>query len=119
MEDRTSRQDAHWHSLVDLDLTGFHIIMMTEVFETDDRGNRVTVLGHFKDKLIARVFKEAQRSGFTNLQSCNTLVLTNGVTGFILTGEETKQHDEEKLRAELRREELERLTPDQRAILGL
>ncbi len=47
---------ADINSLVGQDLSGFKVLVMTEVFKVDDDGRRSKSIGYFKDVNIAQAF---------------------------------------------------------------
>lgn len=107
------------NELLEKDLTGFKIVVMTEVFEVNEDGRKSKSIGFFKDPTVAKVFASAQTDA-TWHQTCLQPVLTNGVIGWVIgTKTPVKLFDDEKEAAELRAKAIAKLSPEERALLGL
>jgi len=105
--------------LINADLKGFHIAEMTEVFRVDRDGERVHSVGLYKTEPLAYGFVEIQEEAeMSFFRVSRVIVLTDGVTGFIL-GEAIGVIDEEMIRTSIRNTALAKLTKIERSVLGL
>ncbi len=100
------------------DLNGFKVIEMTEVYRMDVDGRKTASLGFFKDPNIAGAFAGAQKDA--NYHKTHTVfVLTNGEVGYVIeTQESVKLFDDEKEAVDLRKKAIEKLSPNERKLLG-
>lgn len=119
-----SSQGGHVTDKVDInavvgqDLSGFKVIIMTEVFKTDDDGRRSRSLGYFKDVTIAKAFAGSQTDAPWH-KTRDVYVLTDGKVGFLLnTSESVQILEDEKVLVQIREKALAKLTPAERKILG-
>lgn len=108
--------------LVGYDLKRFTIREMLEVFHVDERGIRSgsdSSVGFFHSRHVGEAFAELHSS--KDYYSTRTaLVLTDGVVAFVLDSHEpVKMFNDEEETLKLREEALKKLTPSERAILGL
>ena len=102
---------------VGMNFDGFTIQEYTEVYRTDEYGNRANSLGCFRDKEIAESVAQSR----VDAAWCKTRaihLLTNGKVGFRV-GERVTLVDEEAAIAEVRGAALAKLTPAERKILGV
>lgn len=103
--------------LHNIDLSRFHVIEMTGAYSTNDDGRRDSEpIGFFKDAKIAAAFV-----GKDHYKETGTVfMLTDGETGFIIdTHTPVKFFDDEEEMVRLRKEAIAKLSPEDRAILGL
>lgn len=105
-------------SLIGLKLDGYAVVAMTEVYKTDDDGHEVKSLGFFRDGNVARAWALGQTDAAWH-KTREVLVITNGERYFIFGGGEITVRDDEQAALEVRRAALAKLSPEERAVLGL
>jgi len=106
--------------LVGLDLVGFQITQMMEVFVTDDEGSKTRTVGYFKDPDIAVVFARINNGGTSRYETGPALILTNGLIGYPVNNQEPANiFDEESQVKAIRSKILSKLLPGERKILGV
>ncbi len=109
---------AKLKDLVGQDLKKFKIVEMTEVYQTDVEGRgKTNTVGFFKNPDIAKAFAEGHDYTF---QTAASLVLTDGVTGFVIESQEPVKFfsDEEEV-LKLKEKAMKKLTPAERKLLRL
>lgn len=106
--------------LVGKDLVGFQILLMAEAYRTNDDGRKTKSIGFFKDPAVAQAFIGMQNDSAW-IRVAVVYVLTNGKVGYVIDGmqEKVKLFDDEQEAARLRQQILGKLTPEQRALLGV
>ncbi|KKR48588.1 MAG: hypothetical protein UT86_C0004G0074 [Candidatus Magasanikbacteria bacterium GW2011_GWC2_40_17] len=111
-----------WEELKQLtgkDLKGFQILLMAEVYKKNEDGRKTGSVGFFKNPAIAQAFVGEQNDAPWH-GIAGVYVLTNGKVGYVLdTGEKVTFFDDEQEAVRLRQKILEKLTPGQRALLGV
>ncbi|MDO8495267.1 MAG: hypothetical protein Q7S32_01915 [bacterium] len=109
--------DNRAEKLVGIDLTGFWVGEMTEVYRTDEDGRKVESLGFLHNEDVAKAFAEALNdSNYTKIGKA--FVLTNGKEGF-LVGQPVILLNEREIEANVRIMIMGKLSPAQRKLLGL
>ena len=105
--------------MVGIELIGFKIVEMTEVYHVDLDGRKDGTRGFFKDKDIAVAFTEYQiDSSF--YKTDKAFVLTNGVVGYVVGQQESVElFDDESEALKLREKVIAKLSPADRLILGI
>lgn len=88
--------------LIGMDLAGFRVCWMYEVYEINEDGRWRSCLGHFEDPEIAQAFLESRRPGFMGLNMRQVLAAKNEHIALILNGAKAMLHDEQSLRKKLR-----------------
>jgi hypothetical protein len=104
--------------LVGKSLTDFSVRTMTEVFRTNDDGLKVKAVGYFFDPQVAQGWVD----GMTNKHYYGTvhvLVLTDGERAFLLDPTRVEITGDEHAKLEIRDKALAKLTPSERAVLGI
>lgn len=113
-----SRKDKI-EDLIGKELKGFSIIMMTEVFRTNDDGQDVGSIGYFKGRDIAVAFAGTQTDA-NFFKTRQALVLTNGTSGYLIENRDpVKLFDDEEELHEIKMKAVAKLTPTERKLLGL
>ena len=98
-------------------LTGFTVEEYTEVFRVNEDGLKTKTIGFLKDNTIAVAWKDMQ----TNPAWCKTAkgyVLTNGKIGFLIEAYGEILNDEQAA-IEVRENALNKLSEEEKKILGL
>ena len=105
--------------LVGLNLSNFKVIEMTEVYRTNEDGNKSSSVGFFKNPNIAQGFAEAQTDSSFH-KTASRYVLTDDFVGYVLGEKEAiNLFDDETEALNLRKQIAAKLSPAQRKILGL
>ena len=101
--------------MIGIDLSGFQVRKLFEVYKTNDDGRKVSSLGFFKSEKIAKGFAKIQVDANWHKVKGN-YILTDGKIGFvlgtfinILDDEEAKLAIAEKARLKLTSEEADAL----------
>ncbi|OQA39526.1 MAG: hypothetical protein BWY51_00125 [Parcubacteria group bacterium ADurb.Bin316] len=103
--------------LVGTSLTEFSVLEYTEVFRVDEDGHKRTTLGFFQDDSIAIAWKNLQKdSNFCQTQKA--LVLTDGTNGFMI-GPTIEILNDERATLAIRKGALDKLSPEEKKVLGL
>lgn len=100
-----------------LDSEGFSVKSLAGVYMTNENGMRVKTLGFFKDWNVAGAFAQSQKDA-SHHKVAESFVLTNGKHGFVI-GEPVTLLDDEKATLEIREKALAKLSPEEKAVLGL
>jgi len=102
-----------------MDLSGFSVEAYTEVYRVDDDGMPSKSIGFFKDPTVAKAFADNVTDSAWH-KTAKHLILTNGKVGVILdTKRDVKLFDDEQEAVRLRQVALDKLTSEDRALLGL
>ena len=106
--------------LVGAELSNFKVLLMTEVYQTNEDGRKVSSLGFFKDKSIAKAFAGIQIDA-NYYQTSPDFVLTNGLVGYVINNsvEPIKLFDDEEEMVKIREKILSKLSPEEQHILGI
>ncbi|HBC70617.1 TPA: hypothetical protein DCZ46_01475 [Candidatus Campbellbacteria bacterium] len=106
--------------LVGAELSNFKVLQMTEVYQTNEDGRKVTSLGFFKDEDIAKAFSKVQINANYH-QTSPAFVLTNGLVGYVINNsvEPIKLFDDEEEMVKIREKILSKLSPEEQHILGI
>jgi hypothetical protein len=107
------------NDLIGKDLSYFKIEEIVEVYGVDEDGLNPNSIGCFRNPTIASAFAGPQNSS-NQIKTRKRLVLSDGITAYGLNSIEIKKFfndEEEALR--LKNEALEKLSPEQRTLLGL
>ncbi|MDD2935335.1 MAG: hypothetical protein PHX25_02560 [Candidatus Pacebacteria bacterium] len=109
---------AKLKDLVGVDLSKFKILQMTEVYETNEDGRRVSSVGFFKNENIAKAFAKVQIDANYH-RTDPAFVLTNGIVGFIIDDsvEPIKIFDDEKEMVKIREKILSKLSTEEQHII--
>lgn len=91
---------------------------MTEVYETNEDGRRVSSVGFFKNENIAKAFAKVQIDANYH-RTDPAFVLTNGIVGFIIDDsvEPIKIFDDEKEMVKIREKILSKLSTEEQHII--
>lgn len=106
-------------NFVQRDLKGFQILIMYEVYRTNEDGIQVKSLGFFRNYDLAKVFAATQQdSSFHQIRSVR--VLTDNEVAFLIDTATTVNLVDEKAETErLREAALAKLSLEERKILEL
>lgn len=105
-------------ALVGKDLSGYRILLMTEVYRIDSDGRKSESFGFFKNADIATAFAESQKDA-NWYKTCTCLILTDGVDGYKIDEQSpVKLFDDEAEALAIRKKVLAKLSPSDRKILG-
>lgn len=106
--------------LVGVDLTGFKVVLMTEVYRVNDDSLKTASLGFFRDTNVASVFAGAQTDSDWH-KTAPALVLTDGKIGVVIDQKSgfVKLFDDEQEALKLREVAVAKLSPAERKLLGL
>ena len=105
--------------LVGVDLSGFKVVQMTEVYRVDDDGRKTLSLGFFRDTNVATAFAGAQRDSDWH-KTASAFVLTDGKIGVVIDQIGfVKLFDDEREALRLREVAVAKLSPAERKLLGL
>jgi hypothetical protein len=104
--------------LTGMDLAGFEIVEMTEVYRVNEDGQKSTSLGFFKNANIAEAFAGTQRDKDYHRTS-KALVLTNNVLYFVIHEQVTVNvfNDEEEV-LKIKAAVMAKLSPAERKLFG-
>ncbi|HVY35738.1 MAG TPA: hypothetical protein VG982_00460 [Candidatus Paceibacterota bacterium] len=110
---------AKLSELIGKDLSSYKIEKLHEVWSTDEEGLRSRAIGAFKSKTVAKAFAGNSKEGW-GTSVYPVTVLTDGVNTFAIENERVVNvfNDEEKAN-EMRQKAIAKLSPADRAILGL
>lgn len=104
--------------LIGKDLKGFEIVEMTEVYRVDEDGRKSRSLGFFKDPNTASAFAGVQTDP-TWHRTGQALVLTNGITGYVVMQQEpVKLFDDEAEALDIKKKAVAKLSQAERKLLG-
>ena len=103
--------------LIGKSLSGFTVEKRTEVYRTNEDGRKNKSLGFFRDENIAMAFAGIQKDANWH-KTAAALILTDGKDGFLL-GESVALLNDEKGLLEVRERVKEKLTPEERRVLGI
>ena len=106
-----------------LDLVGkplhdFSVRVMTEVYRTDEDGRKVKAVGYFFDPQVAQGWVDGMTDKHYH-KTVHVLVLTDGTRAFLLNSETVEITGDEQAKLEIQDKALAKLTPAERAVLGL
>lgn len=105
--------------LIGKDLSNFKIEEMVQIYQVDEDGTNPKTIGCFKNHTIAAAFAGPQINA-NQTKTAKILVLTDGVVGYGLKSKEVvKFFNDEEEALRLKNEALEKLSPEQRTLLGL
>jgi len=105
--------------LIGKSLKDFQVIEMTEVYAVNEDGCKSKSIGFFRDPKVAGAFAKAQIDAAW-YKTEKKFVLTDGNVGYVIdTLDSVKMMDDEKETLELRKKIFEKLSPEERAILGV
>ncbi len=105
-------------SLVGLRLDGYMVEKMAEVYKTDVDGMKTNTVGYFRNGQVAAAWAQGQTDPF-NHKTAEVLVVTNGERHFSFGGQPISLFDDEQAALEVREKALAKLSPEERAVLGL
>lgn len=106
-------------SIVGQDLTGYKVVVMTEVFRVNQEGRKTSVVGYFKSAVIAKGFAEMQTDANWH-KTGPAHVLTDGKLAYLLASDErVKLFNDEAEAEHIRRHARAKLSPTERQLLGL
>lgn len=104
--------------LVGLDLKGFKIVEMTEVYMVNEDGRKYNSLGFFKEPNIAIAFADMQTDANWH-KTGQALVLTDGTIGYVIEEQKpVKLFNDEAEALEIKKSALAKLSTVERKILG-
>jgi hypothetical protein len=105
--------------LIGKNLANFTIQELTEVYETDVEGRgKIKSIGFFKNETIATGFAGNQTDAYLH-KTQKVILLTDGKDAFIVNAEPVKLLDDEEAALEIRNKALDKLSPQERELLGL
>ena len=104
--------------LVGQTLDGFRVETLFEVYPVDYDGRRSKPGSFFRNENIAKAWAGIQDGGEHHNRVAPQIVLTNGTIGFII-GRSVALLDDEAEALKVRNAALEKLTPEEREVLGL
>jgi len=111
--------EAKLADLVGKDLSGFKIVEMTEVYNSNEDGRRTSSVGFFKDSDIAKAFAGSQTDSFF-FKTQTKLVLTDGKVGYVIDKvDSVTLFDDEKVVLTIKENALKKLTPAERKIFSM
>ncbi len=117
MTHTTKAQDL-LKSLIGQDLSEYHIMSVSEVYQVEERGIKTGTLGFFKNPDIAKAF--ANQKDTDRFRTSEILVLSNGTQGVTLgTAEIVTFFDDEEETQKIKEKAIAKLSPEERKILGL
>jgi hypothetical protein len=106
--------------LLGKDLNSFTLEQLYEVWTTDEKGFATTPLGAFKKETLAKAFAGNDKSSWGAPTIIPVTVLTDGKLVFAIDKtREIKLFNDEEQAVELRQKALAKLSPEDKAILGL
>lgn len=104
--------------LVGKDLKGFAVQELTEVYRLNEDGSaKAKSIGFFRDETIAKAFAQHQTDANFH-KTTKEFLLTNGEVAFLL-GESVTLFNDEKTVLEIKKRVLDKLTLEERKILGI
>lgn len=115
---RTTEAQDLLKSLIGQDLSEYHIMSMSEVYQVDEKGIKTGTLGFFKNPDIAKAF--ANQKGTNYFRTSEILVLSNDTQGVTLDAAEIVTFfDDEEETQKIKEKAIAKLSPEERKILGL
>ncbi|HOX60923.1 MAG TPA: hypothetical protein PLV72_02875 [Candidatus Magasanikbacteria bacterium] len=104
--------------LLEGDWTGWRIEKVVEVYNTNDDGQRTSVVGYFRDQTIAWAF--VMEDAGNHRKSKLVSIFTNGIRAYILGDpQDVKFFDEKAESTRLKKRALAKLTESEKELLGL
>lgn len=106
--------------LVGKTLTAFKVQEVIKIVRVNEDGLNPQTLGYFKDPTVADAFAGPQVNG-NQIRTRPILVLTDGTTAYEFNEDESpvKFFNDEEEAKKLKEKILEKLTPEERKLLGL
>lgn len=101
------------------DLKDFRLVQMFEVFDTDEEGQRRKPFGVLGDEELAKAWSATKPSSWHPNSVRKIWVLTNGKLGFVVLPEQVYLVDDEKARRDVTAKALDKLSPEERKVLGV
>ena len=98
-------------------LSSFSIEEYTEVYMVNTDGRKTKSHGFFKDENTAKAFAQNQTDA-DYFRTEKTFILADGKIGFAL-GESVTLVDDEQIALDMKEKALQKLSPEERKILGL
>lgn len=111
-------QNGELSTWVGTSLDGFTVRLATEVYRTDEDGKKAVTIGYFLGGNVAKAWAQSQTDA-NYVQSCEVLIITNGQTHYLFQGQDITLHSDEEAALEVREKALAKLSPEERAVLGL
>jgi len=106
--------------LIGVDLSEFSFVEMTEVCNVNEEGIRLKSIGVFKNTSLAKAYAGLEKDKHYLRVREKVLILTNGTIGFLIdNAEKITLFDDEEKTAEIRNRILQKLTPEDREVLGI
>ena len=106
------------NGLVCIDLKGFKIAEMTEVYRVDEDGRKSSSLGFFRSSTTAEAFAGAQTDASWH-RTRPAFVLTDGKVGYVIDEQvSVKLFNDEQVALDLRNQVIAKLSPAERSLLG-
>lgn len=104
--------------LIGHDLSGFKVIVMTEVYTIDDDGRKCDSIGFFRNQTIGEAFA-GQHSNAGHTRTDQVLVLTNGTAGYVMESKESVKlfNDEDEV-LKIKQGAIAKLSPAERKLFG-